>query len=145
MPVKTHARGTVRSAHALRRPRATVRVAGAKVVKMMVWEEAYIERIGNARQDELMHQRRFRSLQVTSTALGRGSPMIAAALTFVVYSRFHPLTPEVVFPALQVFQSLRLPFILLPFIFNCFIGSASRALDPSTSGHPSARVGSHGV
>ena len=83
-----------------------------------MWEEAYLERLGRARAVELKHQRRFRQLQVTSTALGRASPMLAAALTFIIYSRFHALEADVIFPALSVFQSLRLPFILLPIIFN---------------------------
>ena len=44
--------------------------------------------------------------------------MVAAALTFIIYSRLYELEAAVIFPALSVFQSLRLPFILLPIIFN---------------------------
>ena len=86
--------------------------------RLQVWEEAYLARLQQARAVELHHQRRFRRLSVTSTALGRASPMVAAALTFIIYSRLYELEAAVIFPALSVFQSLRLPFILLPIIFN---------------------------
>jgi ABC-type multidrug transport system fused ATPase/permease subunit len=86
--------------------------------RLQVWEEAYLARLQQARTVELHHQRRFRRLSVTSTALGRASPMVAAALTFIIYSRLYELEAAVIFPALSVFQSLRLPFILLPIIFN---------------------------
>ena len=44
--------------------------------------------------------------------------MLAAALTFIIYSLRAPLRADVIFPALSVFQSLRLPAILLPIVFN---------------------------
>ena len=81
-----------------------------------VWEKAYLKRIDAQRVTELGWHRRFRSLTVMVIAIGRAAPMIGSAVAFVVYSRFHTLSADRVLPALSVFQSLRLPFILIPLI-----------------------------
>ena len=73
-----------------------------------MWEEAYLKRLHSQRLGELVHQRRYRVFLVITIALGRASPMIGATVTFIVYSAFYPLTPEIIFPALSIFQDRRL-------------------------------------
>ena len=80
-----------------------------QVVKMAVWEEAYIQRLDGCRANELTHHRRFRLVTLVCIALGRVSPMLGATLVFAVYSRTHTLDASIVFPTLSIFVSMRLP------------------------------------
>ena len=51
----------------------------------------------------------------------RGSPVLASCVTFLVFSYAGATpSPDVIFPALLVFQSLRVPFIMLPLFFSIF-------------------------
>ena len=115
------AKGHISSAYGAADARINVMreiVDGAKVVKFMVWEEAYLDRLDRRRVAELGFHRKFRALQVCCIAIGRSSPMLGATVAFIVYSRFFELTTATILPALSIFQSLRLPFIILPLIFN---------------------------
>jgi hypothetical protein len=60
-------------------------VDGVKVVKMLVWEEAYAKYIRQRRATELVYVRRFRILTICVVALGRASPVIACLITFVLF------------------------------------------------------------
>ena len=90
-------------------------VDGAKVVKFQVWEQSYIDRIRKKRGAELVHLRTVRLLTVVIMGLGRSSPILANCVTFcVLWATSGQLSASVVFPAMQVYQSLRVPFIALP-------------------------------
>ena len=90
-------------------------VEGAKVAKLQVWEASYCERIRKQREAELQQLRILRGLQVVIMSLGRSSPIFANGITFVcVWLVRGHLDASVVFPAMQVFQALRVPFIVLP-------------------------------
>ena len=109
------AKGHISSAYGAADARINVMreiVDGAKVVKFMVWEEAYLDRLDRRRVAELGFHRKFRALQVCCIAIGRSSPMLGATVAFIVYSRFFELTTATILPALSIFQSLRLPFII---------------------------------
>ena len=93
-------------------------VDGSKVVKMQVWEGAYLSRIGGARTAELSFHRRYRLLVIICVAIGRSSPMAGAAVAIAVYSRYTALQIETILPALSVFSGLRLPFILIPLVLQ---------------------------
>ena len=69
-------------------------VEGIKVVKMQLWEEAYLDRIDRCRSEELRFHRWFRMVTVVCIALGRASPMIGA--TVALDSRHNP-TPSTFF------------------------------------------------
>ena len=93
-------------------------VDGSKVVKLQVWEDAYLQRIDAARTAELKFHRRYRILVIICVAIGRSSPMAGAAVAFAVFSRFSALRTETILPALSIFQTLRLPFILIPLVLQ---------------------------
>ena len=84
-------------------------VDGSKVVKMQVWEGAYLSRIGRARTAELSFHRRYRLLVIICVAIGRSSPMAGAAVAIAVYSRYTALQIKTILPALSVFSGLSPP------------------------------------
>ena len=89
-------------------------VESAKLIKMMLWEELYLEHVCAKRAVELRHIRRYRLLINGVVMIGRGSPIIATAVTLVVYSASGTLRADVAFPIIAIFQALRAPFIMLP-------------------------------
>ena len=90
-------------------------IDGAKVVKMMRWEEAYLQHITDAREAELVEIKKLRLCQILIGQLGRGGPNLAVVVTCVVYAYAYSLRAEVVLPIVALFQALRIPFIALPF------------------------------
>ena len=90
-------------------------VEGVKVVKMQVWEEAYIEAIRRKRSRETHQLRRVRVLITIIMTTGRISPLLGFATTLVIlWATQGSLSASVVFPMLQLFMALRIPFIMLP-------------------------------
>lgn len=88
---------------------------GIKAIKFMAWEDQYIEAITKARAHEVSHLRKFRLLQASTANLGRTNPMISTCASFVAFVAFgQDLTASNAFAALAVFQSLRMPLIIIP-------------------------------
>ena len=86
-----------------------------QVVKMQVWEEAYIEAIRRKRSRETNQLRRVRVLITIIMTTGRISPLLGFATTVVILWAIQgSLSASVVFPMLQLFMALRIPFIMLP-------------------------------
>lgn len=104
-------------------------IDGVKVVKAQCWcaparpptipprapqpprhrgrEDAYLSRLDRRRAVELKALMGFRLLFTAAMQFGRVSPIIGAALGFVTLAASSPssVTPELVFPALAVFQA----------------------------------------
>ena len=90
-------------------------VDGAKVVKLQCWEQSYKSLIQKRREAELIQLRRLRLIKVAILGLGRCAPILANCVTFCVYwLTSGQLTAATIFPAMQVFQSMRVPFIIIP-------------------------------
>lgn len=89
-------------------------IEGAKVAKLLVWEDAYAAHVEKKRADELHWVRSMRLIINLVVTSGRASPVLATCVTCLVYSRYHTLSADVAFVLLAVFQSLRVPFILFP-------------------------------
>ena len=90
-------------------------VDGAKVVKLQSWEPSYRDLIQRRREAELEHLRKIRLVTVVTMGMGRASPILANLVTFVVlFLTTGNFSAAVVLPTMQVFQSLRVPFIVLP-------------------------------
>ena len=82
---------------------------------MQVWEEAYIEAIRRKRSRETHQLRRVRVLITIIMTTGRISPLVGFATTLVILWAIQgSLSASVVFPMLQLFMALRIPFIMLP-------------------------------
>ena len=96
---------------------------GVKVVKMMGWEEAYAKRLKTLRTFELKELTAYRMRIMSVVQLGRAAPPLGVLCTVAAYSAAHGgrLRADVIFPVLSVFQTLRLPFVMLPLVVNLIV------------------------
>ncbi|EJD45444.1 ATP-dependent bile acid permease [Auricularia subglabra TFB-10046 SS5] len=90
-------------------------LVGIRSVKMYAWETYFAHRIGSLRDKELTMIRRFSLVLSWLIAVTSMTPIAAATLSFITYSLLkHTLDPATVFSALQLFNIIRLPLLLLP-------------------------------
>ena len=87
----------------------------ARPIKFFVWEGEYLRKITEIRIEECKTIRKRRLLHVTSCALGRGSPVMSAAVAILAYHYAgNLLLAKDVFAVVTTFQSMRLPLIMAP-------------------------------
>ncbi|KAG0337432.1 hypothetical protein BG000_005438, partial [Podila horticola] len=91
---------------------------GVKVIKFFAWEPSFLEKLADIREQELGHVKHILRTRGFVTATAAAVPVFAAALSFVLYAAFgHDLAPDIVFPALAYYATMRVPIAILP---NCF-------------------------
>ncbi|KAG8702705.1 hypothetical protein FRC09_004597 [Ceratobasidium sp. 395] len=90
-------------------------LGGMRVLKFFAWENPYLERIANFRNNELKYIRSLLLLRSGNNAVAFSLPVLASVLSFVAYSLSgYPLDPAVIFASLTLFQMLRMPLMFLP-------------------------------
>ncbi|KAG0308528.1 hypothetical protein BGZ98_007707 [Dissophora globulifera] len=78
-------------------------LSGIRAIKLFVWEDSFLEKLGEVRFKEL-------ALAV---------PIFASALSFVLYALLgNELKPEIVFPALAFYAIMRVPLMILPYCYT---------------------------
>lgn len=88
---------------------------GIRYIKMCVWEDSYLELASRLRAEESVHNRRFRTFEMMTATIGRTSPIVAGMASFVsMFLMGDPLVASDIFAAVSVWQTLRLPFAVLP-------------------------------
>ena len=88
---------------------------GVKVVKMMGWEDAYFGAVRERRVAQLKIIRKWKALINIVVQLGRSAPPLGTMFAVLGYSALvGELRADVIMPVISVFQTLRLPFIMLP-------------------------------
>ncbi|KAJ3222538.1 hypothetical protein HDU81_009818 [Chytriomyces hyalinus] len=88
---------------------------GIRVVKMYAWEESFQTLISDARADEMKQVRGFLFSRAIVNGISQTVPTIAMMCSFVCFTLLgNQLTPAVVFAALQLFYTIRNPFMFLP-------------------------------
>ncbi|CAG7855058.1 Canalicular multispecific organic anion transporter 1 AltName: Full=ATP-binding cassette sub-family C member 2 [Serendipita indica DSM 11827] len=94
-------------------------IQGIRLVKIYAWETLYGHKVDILRRDELKKVRTTSVLRSTLISLTSFIPILAAILAFITYSLTgHPLDPAIIFSSLQMLNVLRMPLIMLPFIFS---------------------------
>eukprot|EP00820_Chromera_velia_P015173 Cvel_25155.t1-p1 / transcript=Cvel_25155.t1 / gene=Cvel_25155 / organism=Chromera_velia_CCMP2878 / gene_product=ABC transporter C family member 8, putative / transcript_product=ABC transporter C family member 8, putative / location=Cvel_scaffold2813:14284-22983(+) / protein_length=791 / sequence_SO=supercontig / SO=protein_coding / is_pseudo=false len=95
-------------------------LAGMKIIKLYGWEQSMGDKIGEIRENELRLLWRYRLTQVFSRTLFQTVPLLVSIGTFTCYVLIpgNELTAEKVFPALVLFNILRFPMAMLPFLIN---------------------------
>ncbi|KAG0034424.1 hypothetical protein BGZ83_004200, partial [Gryganskiella cystojenkinii] len=92
---------------------------GIKVIKLFAWEDSFLAKLAKVRSEELSHVSRLLKTRGFITATSAAIPVLASALTFVLYAWLgHDLKPEIVFPALAYYAIMRVPFLILPACYN---------------------------
>ena len=92
-------------------------IANMKSIKLFAWGAAFANRIGHIRNDrELVTLRKTGALQAVSSFVGSVTPFLVACSAFAVrvLVQRKPVTTEIVFPAIALFQLLTSPLTILP-------------------------------
>ena len=91
-------------------------LGGIRAVKIYGWEGAYAQRIEALREEELRRARKGALVGVANTLMFTGAPILISLAAFSAFALLSekPLTADVAFPALALFQLLRFPVTMLP-------------------------------
>ncbi|KAK9797814.1 hypothetical protein WJX73_000524 [Symbiochloris irregularis] len=90
-------------------------VSGMKAIKLYAWEQPYTDRILKIREDELREVKRMGLWNVGSAIMWSCGPILITFASFATYTWLGlPLTADVAFPALALFNMLRFPVIMFP-------------------------------
>ena len=95
-----------------------------KSIKLYGWEKAFAEKVLNARNnDELALLRRIGLLGAASNFFWTSTPFLVAFATFSTFvaTSGKPLTSEIIFPAISLFQLLSFPMAVFSNIINSII------------------------
>ena len=102
-----------------RRARRTQEVlSGMRIVKLFSYESSFLKLISKLRKNELIYVFQLAVVRAAVMASAISLPLLAGVVSVVTYYFYHTphrLDPGVVFPAITLFQILRLPLMFLPF------------------------------
>ncbi|KAJ7284398.1 multidrug resistance-associated ABC transporter [Mycena rebaudengoi] len=98
---------------------------GIRLIKYYAWEDFYTHQIGTLRQREIATVRNMGLARSFLMALVTFIPILASILSFITYALSgHELNIAIIFSSLQLFNIIRVPLILFPFV----LGSLSDAV-----------------
>lgn len=106
-----------------------------KSIKLFAWSQAFIKKLNYVRNDqELKTLRKIGAAQAVATFTWSTTPFLVSCATFTVFvlTRNEPLTTELVFPALTLFNLLAFPLAILPMVITSIV-EATVAVDRLTS------------
>lgn len=98
--------------------------AAIKSVKLYSWEDALVARLEHVRNAlELAGLKRICAFQALLMNIWTFAPLVTSCVTFATYSIFtnRPLTVDIVFPSLALFQLLGPPMSITPNVITNFI------------------------
>lgn len=88
---------------------------GIRLIKCYGWETFYLHRIGGLREEEVKAIRKSMIALCLLICIFHSVPVIAVVLSFITYSLTgHDLNIPTIFAALQLFNLIRLPLLMLP-------------------------------
>lgn len=106
-----------------------------KSIKLYAWGAAFMNKLNYIRNEqELKTLRKIGAAQAFANFTWSTTPFLVSCLTFTVFVFTHdePLTTEIVFPALALFQLLTFPLAVFPMVLSSII-EASVAVGRLTS------------
>lgn len=106
-----------------------------KSIKLYAWTSAFMENLSHIRNDlELNTLRKIGAAQSFANFTWSTTPFFVSCSTFAVFvlTSNRPLTTEIVFPALTLFNLLTFPLSVLPMVITAII-EASVAVDRLTT------------
>ncbi|KAL2426438.1 Metal resistance protein YCF1 [Exophiala dermatitidis] len=95
-----------------------------KAIKLYAWGSAFMEKLSHVRNDlELNNLRKIGAAQSFATFTWSSTPFFVSCSTFAVFVLVNdtPLTTDLVFPALTLFNLLTFPLTVLPMVITSFI------------------------
>ncbi|KAL3423537.1 ABC metal ion transporter [Phlyctema vagabunda] len=106
-----------------------------KSIKLYAWGSAFMQKLNYVRNDqELKTLRKIGAAQSVANFTWSTTPFLVSCSTFAVFvlTKDQPLTTEIVFPALTLFNLLTFPLAILPMVITSII-EASVAVGRLTS------------
>jgi ABC-type multidrug transport system fused ATPase/permease subunit len=110
-------------------------LSNMKSIKLYAWTTAFINKLNYIRNDqELKTLRKIGATQAFSNFTWSTTPFLVSCSTFGVFvlTQNRPLTTEIVFPALTLFNLLTFPLAILPMVITSIV-EASVAVGRITS------------
>ncbi|EEQ34194.1 ATP-binding cassette glutathione S-conjugate transporter ycf1 [Microsporum canis] len=98
-----------------------------KSIKLYAWNTAFMGKLNHVRNDlELNTLRKIGATQAIANFTWSSTPFLVSCSTFAVYVWItdKPLTTEIVFPALTLFNLLTFPLAILPMVITSIIESS---------------------
>ena len=95
-----------------------------KSIKLYAWGSAFMEKLGHVRNDlELNNLRKIGAAQSFATFTWSSTPFFVSCSTFAVFVLVtdRPLTTDLVFPALTLFNLLTFPLTVLPMVITSIV------------------------
>lgn len=95
-----------------------------KSIKLYAWGSAFMEKLSHVRNDqELNNLRKIGAAQSFATFTWSSTPFFVSCSTFAVYVLINkaPLTTDLVFPALTLFNLLTFPLTVLPMVITSIV------------------------
>ncbi|KCV70415.1 hypothetical protein H696_02759 [Fonticula alba] len=95
-------------------------LAGMRVIKLYAWENSFVQRIRGVRAGELADLRATASIASVQSLTWVSSPFFFSFVSFMVYvlTSPTPLTPEVAFVSLSLFNLLQFPLAMFPNVIS---------------------------
>ncbi|ORY80748.1 P-loop containing nucleoside triphosphate hydrolase protein, partial [Leucosporidium creatinivorum] len=93
-------------------------------IKLYAWENSFAQKLFDVRNNkELVMLRKMGYLSSSSNFLWSFTPFAVAFSSFALFSTISgkPLTSEIVFPAITLFQLLSFPLAVLPVVFSSLV------------------------
>ena len=106
-----------------------------KSIKLFAWSQAFMNKLNFVRNEqELRTLRKIGASQAFANFTWSTTPFLVSCSTFMVFvlTRDEPLTTEIVFPALTLFNLLGFPLAMLPMVITSIV-EASVAVGRLTS------------
>ncbi|KAJ2018555.1 hypothetical protein GGI14_002203 [Coemansia sp. S680] len=104
-------------------------LSGVRVIKLYAWERSFISRIQHVRESlELVSLSKYgRMIALTSVSMTT-VPFLVSFTTFLIYSVFDgasrgPLTAQLVFVSLALFNLLRFPLTMIPIVISTIVNA----------------------
>ena len=95
-----------------------------KSIKLYAWSQAFMRKLNHVRNDlELKTLRKIGAAQAIANFTWSTTPFLVSCSTFAVFvlTTDQPLTTEIVFPALTLFNLLSFPLAMLPMVITSII------------------------
>lgn len=95
-----------------------------KSIKLYAWSTAFMNKLNHVRNDQELHTlRKIGASQAFANFTWSTTPFLVSCSTFTVFvlTRDQPLTTEIVFPALTLFNLLTFPLAMLPIVITSII------------------------
>ncbi|KAJ1960654.1 hypothetical protein GGI12_003685, partial [Dipsacomyces acuminosporus] len=105
-------------------------LSGIKVIKLYAWEKSFLDKIKHVRESlELVTLRDYGVVFAFASVSMMAVPFLVSFMTFLIYATFDgvshgPLTAQLIFVSLSLFNLLRFPLTMFPIIVSSLVDAS---------------------